>query len=679
MSKILVTSALPYANGPLHFGHIIEAIQCDIWVRAQNAAGNTCIYVCGSDAHGTPTMLKAREHKISPEQWVEKIYKSHLQDYKDFKIDFANFYTTHSVENEALAEQIYTKLKDNGDIEVRTIKQAFDVQQNMFLPDRFIKGTCPKCGTTEQYGDNCESCGATYSPTDLKDAISVLSGTKPIERESEHYFFKLNNYKDFLKKWITSGKLQPQIANKLAEWFNEDLKEWDISRDEPYFGFKIPGTANKYFYVWLDAPIGYIASFKNLCDKQGLDFNEFWAADSKTELYHFIGKDIVYFHALFWPAMLQGANFKTPDAIFAHGFLTINGQKMSKSRGTFITARSYLNHFEPDFLRYYFASKLNSSVEDLDLNLEDFIQKVNSDLIGKLINIASRAAKFINSKFENKVIYTRSPLYDKFVAKAEGIQQLYLSRDYNKAIRIIMSLADEVNTYIDEHKPWLLSKQADKLNEVQEVCSLSLNLFKLLVTYLSPVMPDLTNKVSSFLKVELNWQTLNPMHEHTINQFKPIFNRIDEDKVEKMLEDNQKQIQATTKPITDNITDNKDKLTNEDKEFKQEDDSLITFDEFAKIDLRVALIKHAEEVAGADKLLKLTLDVGQVDKQIFAGIKATYKPEELIGKLTVVVANLKPRKMRFGLSEGMMIVAVGEDRVWLLEPSSGAKPGMKVQ
>ncbi len=549
--KILVTSALPYANGEIHLGHLLEYIQTDIWVRFQKMMGNECHYVCADDAHGTPIMLKADELGIKPEVLIEDVSERHQADFKEFSIGFSQYHSTHSQENKDISANIYNKINDAGFIKTRTISQVFDPEKQMFLPDRFIKGDCPKCGANDQYGDNCEVCGATYSPTELKNAKSAISDTTPITKDSEHYFFDLPQFEVQLKAWTKAGHLQDEVSNKLSEWFEQGLQQWDISRDAPYFGFQIPGMEGKYFYVWLDAPIGYMASFKKLCDEQGLDFDEYFNKDSSTELYHFIGKDIVYFHALFWPAMLMGANYRTPSAIFAHGFLTVNGQKMSKSRGTFIQARTYLNHLNSECLRYYYAYKLSAKIDDIDLNLTDFKQRVNSDLVGKVVNIASRSAGFIVKKF-NKTLsaYVIEPeLYHEFIACSDVIKKHYEARNYNQAMREIMELADKANQYIDEHKPWQLVKEQDKQAQVHDVTSLAINLFRVLMTYLKPVLPVMAEQVEVLLNIDtLNWQDLKrPLTKHQINSFKPLMSRIEDEQIEQVIKDSKQSMQQPTK------------------------------------------------------------------------------------------------------------------------------------
>ena len=684
--KILVTSALPYANGSIHLGHLVEYIQTDIWVRFQKMQGHECYYVCADDAHGTPIMLRAQSEGITPEQLIAETSKEHQADFKDFAIAFDNYYSTHSPENRFFAETIYNRLNDAGHISKRTISQAYDPEKEMFLPDRFIKGECPKCGAADQYGDNCEVCGATYSPTELKNAVSAVSGAKPIEKDSEHFFFKLPDFEPMLKEWTASGHLQDEVSNKLQEWFEAGLQEWDISRDKPYFGFEIPGTTDKYFYVWLDAPIGYIASFKNLCDREGIDFDSFWESDSQSELYHFIGKDIIYFHGLFWPAMLHGAGFRTPTAIFAHGFLTVDGQKMSKSRGTFIKARTYLEQLNPEYLRYYFAAKLGSGVTDLDLNLEDFRLRVNSDLVGKVVNIASRCAGFIKKKFNSTLSETVSEpqLFDQFANAADAIAQHYEAREFSKAVREIMALADHANQYIDDKKPWQAIKEEGREQEVHDVCSMGLNLFRQLIIYLAPVLPVMADKVADFLNLDsMNWDDAQtPLTSHEIKKFKPLMMRVEDERVQAVIDASKEELKATQTEVKQDST--AAKADNDSPLSADPISETINFDDFAKIDLRIARIVKAEHVEKADKLLQLTLDLGGETRNVFAGIKSAYKPEDLEGKLTVMVANLAPRKMRFGLSEGMVLAAgPGGKDLWILNPDgdqeNGAQPGMRVK
>jgi len=671
--KILVTSALPYANGAIHIGHMVEYIQTDIWVRHQKMHGIQCTYVCADDAHGTPIMLRAQSEGITPEELVARMRKEHEKDFAEFHVAFDNYYSTHSEENRQLAETIYARLKQNGHISSRVITQLYDPVKEMFLPDRFVKGTCPKCKAEDQYGDNCEVCGSTYSPTDLINPKSAVSGAPPIEKESEHFFFKLPDFEGMLKTWLHAGHLQEEIANKLDEWFEVGLQEWDISRDSPYFGFEIPDSPGKYFYVWLDAPMGYFASFKNLCDRRDdLDFDEYLKSDSKTELYHFIGKDIIRFHALFWPAVLSGSGFRTPTAVFAHGFLTINGQKMSKSRGTFINARNYLDHLNPEYLRYYFAAKLTSRIDDIDLNLEDFAFRVNADLVGKVVNIASRCAGFVAKQFNNTLAkdLSQAALYQSFVDAGEKIIGLYESREFSQAMREIMALADKANQYIDEEKPWLLAKEQGKEQQVLDICSTGLNLFKVLTAYLKPVLPIMASNVESFLNIApVTWQNYQePLLGHKINKFKPLMTRVEQEKIDAMLEDAAKQKPQTSDKTSATAT-NVEPIAD-----------IIQYDDFAKLDLRIAKIIDAREVEGADKLLQLTLDIGSEKRNVFAGIKSAYQPEELIGKFTVMVANLAPRKMRFGISEGMVLAAgPGGKELWILQPDPGAQPGMRVK
>lgn len=681
MRKILVTSALPYANGPIHLGHLLEYIQTDIWVRFQKLKGEQCTYVCADDAHGTAIMLRAEKEGITPEQLIERVNQEHQTDFAGFSVAFDNYYSTHSEENKALAEKIYLALEADGKIATRSITQAFDPEKQLFLADRFVKGTCPKCKTEDQYGDNCESCGATYSPMELIDPKSAISGATPVEKDSQHFFFKLPEFQDFLKAWTRSGTLQEQIANKLAEWLDSGLQEWDISRDAPYFGFEIPGQPGKYFYVWLDAPIGYMASFQNLCSKDdSLDFDEYWKANSETELYHFIGKDIINFHALFWPAMLSCANYRTPTAVYAHGFVTVNGKKMSKSRGTFIKASTYLEHLDPEYLRYYFAAKLTAGVDDLDLNLEDFSQRVNADLVGKVVNIASRCAGFITKRFEGKLSATAdTTLLAPFVDAGEEIAALYEQREFGKAVRKIMELADIANQYIDEQAPWVIAKDPDQSQALQDICSSGINMFRQLITYLAPILPNMREKAETFLNSEITWANRTSLLEgHGINKFKPLMTRVETDKVSAMVEASK--VAAEAEMQLGKKTETAASQTSDDKQTDFEPVAEeIEFDDFAKVDLRVALIKNAEHVEGAKKLLKLTLDLGFTEKQVFSGIKSAYSPEQLIGKLTVVVANLKPRKMKFGMSEGMVLAAgPGGKEIWLLEPHAGAQPGMRI-
>jgi methionyl-tRNA synthetase len=661
--KILVTSALPYVNGPPHMGHMVEYIQTDIWVRFQKLRGHNCIYVCASDAHGTPIMIKARELGVTPEELTEKISKEFVSAFQDFGVDMDNYHTTHSPENEALTVEMFERLRDAGHIYTKTIEQAYDEKEGMFLPDRFVKGTCPFCKTPDQYGDACENCSKTYTPAELIDPVSVISGTTPVKRKSEHYFFKLGEYDERLRAWMKASSLDKNAVAKLEEWFEAGLQDWDISRDAPYFGFRIPGTDDKYFYVWLDAPVGYPASFRNLCDRRDdLDFDEYWRPGHDTEVYHFIGKDIMYFHMLFWPAVLEGSGFRTPTSVYAHGFLTVNGLKMSKSRGTFIKARTYLDNLDPSYLRYYYAAKLGPTIEDIDLNLDDFIARVNSDLVGKLVNIASRCAGFVNKRFDGKLSASLADeeLFAEITSSAEAIGAHYDQREFSKAMRLVMALADKANRYIDDRKPWVMIKDDSQLDEVQSVCTLGLNMFRSLMIYLSPVIPAVAEGAREFLgEKEWHWEDAGqPLLNSTINKFKPLLTRVEPDQVQRMIE----QSKDTHDPSA------------------AENDDTISIDDFMKVDLRIARIDKAEPVEGADKLLALTLDLGDSTRNVFAGIKAAYEPESLVGRQIIVVANLAPRKMRFGVSEGMVLAAgPGGEDIFLLAPDDGAKPGMRVK
>jgi methionyl-tRNA synthetase len=645
-------------------GHLVEYLQTDIWVRFQKLRGHDCIYVCASDAHGTPIMLKARELGITPEALTKGYAAEFANDFRDFGVDFDNYYTTHSPENEALVTEMFKVLSDKGDIFTRTIEQSYDEKEGMFLPDRFVRGTCPFCKAEDQYGDACENCSKTYSPADLIDPVSVISGTAPVRRKSEHYFFKLSSYGDRLRRWMSEAKLDHNVVAKLEEWFEAGLQDWDISRDAPYFGFRIPGTDDKYFYVWLDAPVGYMASFRHLCKRRDdLDFDDYWRPGGDAEVYHFIGKDIMYFHTLFWPAVLAGAGFRTPTSVFVHGFLTVNGQKMSKSRGTFIKARTYLDNLDASFLRYYYAAKLGPTIEDIDLNLEDFIARVNSDLVGKLINIASRCAGFISKRFDGRLA-NRLPdaaLFDEFASASETIAMHYDRREYSKAMRLIMTLADQANRYIDDNKPWLMVKDEDKLTDVQLVCTQGLNMFRSLMIYLSPVIPAVAVDARAFLSEDgWLWQDASsPLLDATLPDFQPLLTRVEPTQVQRMIEQSQ---ESTPVPRAET------------------DSAMISIEEFMKIDLRIARIEKAESVEGADKLLALTLDIGDSTRQVFAGIKAAYDAPSLVGKHVVVVANLTPRKMRFGVSEGMVLAAgPGGADIFLLSPDDGAEPGMRVK
>ncbi len=669
--KILVTSALPYANGPIHLGHMVEYIQTDIWARFQRLHGHQCYYVCAEDAHGTPIMLRAEQEKLSPEQLIERFRHEHETDFQDFFICFDNYYSTHSPENRSYAEHIYRKLDEAGYIRRRRIHQAYDPERGMFLPDRFIRGRCPRCKSAEQYGDSCEACGATYNPTELIDAVSALSGVKPVERESEHYFFDLPAFEGMLREWIQTGCRQSEVAHKIQEWFDSGLKEWDISRDAPYFGFRIPDTKDKYFYVWLDAPIGYLASFRNLCDREGIDFDAYMKPGGDTELYHFIGKDIIYFHGLFWPAMLKGSGFRTPSAICAHGFLTIDGQKMSKSRGTFITARAYLNHLNPEYLRYYFAFRLDHSVSDINLSMDDFISRVNSDLIGKVINLASRCAGFIHRHFGGQLgeRLHEPALFEECAAAAESIAAAYEGRQFSRAMREIMQLADQGNQYITRQRPWELAKKGDHA-ELQAICATGLNCFRQLMIYLKPVLPVTARATESFLSIDpLHWQDAQqPLLAHQIAPFQPMLQRIEQKRIDAMLKEARTDLapEGQRSPEAARST---------------EQPTPVGIDDFMRIDLRVARIIRAETVDGAERLLQLQLDLGKERRTVFAGIRGAYTPRQLEGRLAVVVANLEPRKMRFGVSEGMILAADGAESggIFLLAPDSGAEPGMRIR
>ena len=685
--KILVTSALPYANGAIHLGHMVEHIQTDIWVRFQKMRGHECYYCCADDTHGTPIMLAAEKQGISPEELIAKVHQEHIADFSGFGIGYDNYYSTHSPENRHFSETIYQALKANNKIQSRNIQQLFDPEKQMFLPDRFVKGECPKCHAKDQYGDNCESCGATYSPTELINPYSAVSGATPVLKDTEHFFFKLSECADFLRDW-TSGQtvlansqtqthLQAQSLNKMNEWLGKDeegnstLSDWDISRDAPYFGFQIPDEPNKYFYVWLDAPVGYMASFQNLCTRLGLDFNEFFRADSETEMYHFIGKDILYFHALFWPAMLQFSGYRTPTGVFAHGFLTVDGQKMSKSRGTFITARSYLDGgLNPEWMRYYIAAKLNSRIEDIDLNVQDFIARVNSDLVGKYVNIAARAAGFIRKRFSGSLkAVTDSTLLQQLMAKSESIANDYETREYAKALREVMTLADVVNEYVDANKPWELAKQADQEARLHQVCSELINAFKILTVYLSPVLPKVAEHAAAFLNINaLTWQdsTQTLPENHPINEYKHLMQRIEEKQVSDLVEANKQSIQAAAAPESSQYVPVSEQCS---------------FDDFMKVDMRVAKVLNCEAVEGSTKLLKFSLDFGFETRTIFSGIAASYpNPAELNGRYVIAVVNFAPRKMaKFGVSEGMILSAADNNgKLRLLDVHEGAQAGDKV-
>lgn len=680
--KILVTSALPYANGSIHLGHMVEHIQTDVWVRFQKLRGHECHYCCADDTHGTPVMLAAQKQGIAPEDMIAKVRKEHLADFTGFFIGYDNYYSTHSPENKQFSQDIYRALKAGGKIESRVIEQLFDPEKQMFLPDRFVKGECPKCHAQDQYGDNCEVCGTTYSPTELINPYSAVSGVKPELRESEHFFFKLGECADFLKAW-TSGNnphdgkphLQAEALNKMKEWLGEGeettLSDWDISRDAPYFGFEIPDAPGKYFYVWLDAPVGYMASFKNLCGRIGIDFDEYFKAGSQTEMYHFIGKDILYFHALFWPAMLHFSGHRAPTGVYAHGFLTVDGQKMSKSRGTFITAKSYLEQgLNPEWMRYYIAAKLNSKIEDIDLNLQDFISRVNSDLVGKYVNIAARASGFIAKRFEGKLKdVSDSALLAKLTAQSEAIAECYENREYAKALRDIMALADAVNEYVDANKPWELAKQEGQDERLHEVCSELINAFTILTAYLAPVLPQTAANAARFLNLDaITWaNTRVTLGEHTINKYEHLMQRVEQKQVDDLIEANKQSIQTTPAPV-------------EDSKYEKVAEQA-SFDDFMKIDMRVAKVLNCEAVEGSTKLLKFDLDFGFEKRIIFSGIAASYpNPAELNGRMVIAVANFAPRKMaKFGVSEGMILsAATAEGKLKLLDVDAGAQPGDKV-
>ncbi|WP_304670708.1 methionine--tRNA ligase [Neisseria polysaccharea] len=681
--KILVTSALPYANGSIHLGHMVEHIQTDVWVRFQKLRGHECYYCCADDTHGTPVMLAAQKQGIAPEDMIAKVREEHLADFTGFSIGYDNYYSTHSPENKQFSQDIYRALKANGKIESRVIEQLFDPEKQMFLPDRFVKGECPKCHAQDQYGDNCEVCGTTYSPTELINPYSAVSGAKPELRESEHFFFKLGECADYLKEW-TSGNnphdgkphLQAEALNKMKEWLGEGeettLSDWDISRDAPYFGFEIPDAPGKYFYVWLDAPVGYMASFKNLCDRIGIDFDEYFKANSQTEMYHFIGKDILYFHALFWPAMLHFSGHRAPTGVYAHGFLTVDGQKMSKSRGTFITAKSYLEQgLNPEWMRYYIAAKLNSKIEDIDLNLQDFISRVNSDLVGKYVNIAARASGFIAKRFEGRLKdVADSALLAKLTAQSEAIAEQYENREYARALRDIMALADIVNEYVDANKPWELAKQEGQDARLHEVCSELINAFTMLTAYLAPVLPKVAENAAKFLNLEaITWvNTRKTLGEHAINKYEHLMQRVEQKQVDDLIEANKQSIAAAAAPAAE-----------ESKYEKVAEQA--SFDDFMKIDMRVAKVLNCEAVEGSTKLLKFDLDFGFEKRIIFSGIAASYpNPAELNGRMVIAVANFAPRKMaKFGVSEGMILSAATADgKLKLLDVDTGAQPGDKV-
>ncbi|HEX2465744.1 MAG TPA: methionine--tRNA ligase [Thermoanaerobaculia bacterium] len=667
--RILVTSALVYSNGPVHLGHMLEQIQTDIWVRAMRMRGHDVIYVCADDTHGSPVMLRAEREGIPIKAMLARFYEEHTEDIAGFAIGVDKYHTTHSPETRYFTELIYTRLRDGGHIATREVRQLYDPERGMFLPDRFVKGTCPRCASPNQNGDNCEVCGATYTPADLIDPVSVVSGARPVERSSEHYFVKLGDFETLLRGWVSTDRLQPEIVNKLDEWFVEQLRDWDISRDAPYFGFEIPDAPGKYFYVWFDAPIGYMGSFKALCDDRGLDFDAYWAPDSTAELYHFIGKDIPYFHCLFWPAMLHGGGFRMPTAVWVHGWLNVNGEKMSKSRGTFITARAFLDHLDPEHLRYYYAARLGEGVADIDLSFQDYTNRVNSDLVGKIVNIASRCSGFLDRLFDARLGPTLDTpeLFARAAAQADAIGEDFEARAYNRAIRRITAIADEANKWIDERKPWEIARDETRRDELQAVLTTGLNLFRALMVYLKPVLPRTAEKAEAFLQVEpLAWADAGrALLDHRIRRYEALTTRVDEAKIAEMIEaskegtaEDQRMSRLTEEPIAPPIN----------------------YDEFSKIDLRVARVVEAAKVEGADKLLRLRLDVGGEERTVFAGIKSAYDPATLQGRLVVVVANLAPKKMRFGVSEGMVLAAGGgEAEIFLLQPDSGAEPGMRVR
>ena len=676
---LLVTSALPYANGSIHLGHMVEHIQTDIWVRYQRMQGHTVYLICADDTHGTPVMLAAEAQGITPEAMIERARAEHMHDFVGFHIAHDLYYSTHTPETRHWACEIYNRLKAAGFITIRPIEQLYDPVKSMFLPDRFIKGECPRCHAKDQYGDNCEVCGASYEPTDLINPVSVVSGAVPVRKTSEHHFFSLGKCEDFLKKWTRSGTIPTEAANKLDEWFKTGLTDWDISRDKPYFGFEIPGAPDKFFYVWLDAPIGYMGTFQKLADERGLNFDDFWKKDSTAELYHFIGKDILYFHSLFWPATLECAGIRTPTQLFVHGFLTVNGQKMSKSRGSFITAGHYLKYLDPEYLRYYYAAKLNAGMDDIDLNLEDFIARVNSDLVGKYVNIASRTAGFISKRFDGQLAKAHSSeaqeLVERFYASANAIGALYDAREFGRALREIMVLADAANQFVDGAKPWDMAKDATQDAKLQSVCTSCLELFRLLSLFLKPVLPVLAVKVESFLDIApLTWHDATEgasLLGHRIKPYQHLITRVDPKQVESL-------VQASLESLTPEAPAAVAPAVTMASTIPPVSDT-IGIDDFSRIDLRVARIVAAEEVVEADKLLKLTLDIGLEQRTVFAGIKSAYTPEELVGRLTVMVANLSPRKMRFGESQGMVLAAGDGTSIYILSPDSGASPGQRIK
>lgn len=697
----LVTTALPYANGPLHLGHLVGYIQADIWVRARRMHGATTHFVCADDTHGTPIMLAAEKAGMTPEQFIADIQAGHEKDFAAFGVNFDHYDSTNSAANRQLTEEIYAKLQKRGSIAVRSIQQLFDPERQMFLPDRYIKGECPKCGTLDQYGDNCENCGATYSPTDLKNPRSVVSGATPVLRDSEHYFFQLGQFTEFLSDWMKGDVANSGVKAKLREWIDAGLRDWDISRDAPYFGFEIPGAPGKFFYVWLDAPIGYLSSFKNLCAKTGIDFDQFLDTarnqNSETELHHFLGKDIVNFHGLFWPAVLHGAGYRSPTALHVNGYLTVNGAKMSKSRGTFIQARTYLDAgLNPEALRYYFAAKSSAGVDDLDLNFDDYTARVNSDLVGKFVNIASRCAGFISKRFDGKLAaeLPDADLYQRGYASFGEIQTAYEAGDFNHAIRLIMALADEANRYIDEKKPWVIAKQEGADAELQAVCSQGINLFRLLAAALQPILPNIANQAGRFLNAPItHWHDAEkPLLAHQIGEYQSLLTRIDPKNIEAMIEaskEDMKPNQASA-PVAKSGSQRSEAAiaakaaptTAANPEASASSPPNIGIEDFAKLDLRIGKVLECEFVEGSDKLLRFKLDAGDLgERQIFSGIRAAYQePEKLVGRSVVFIANLAPRKMRFGISEGMILSAgSGGDDLFLLDVDAGSQAGMPVK
>lgn len=683
--QILVTNALPYANGPLHLGHMVGYVQADIWVRFQRMCGQDVTYVCADDAHGTPIMLAAEKAGVTPEAFIDKVRVEHAQDFHDFGVRFDHYHSTHSEENRHFSELIYKRLKDGGFIARRSIQQLYDPVKEMFLPDRYIKGECPKCGTADQYGDNCENCGAAYSPTDLKNPRSVVSGAEPVMRDSEHFFFELGKFQGFLQNWLEGDVAHPSVKAKLREWFEAGLKDWDISRDAPYFGFPIPNEPGKFFYVWLDAPIGYMASHRSLSAKTGQDFDLYWNAGVDTELHHFIGKDIVNFHGLFWPAMLHGSQHRTPTKLHVNGYLTINGAKMSKSRGTFVRARTWLDHLNPETLRYYFAAKLGSGVDDLDLDLMDFQARVNSDLVGKFVNIASRCAGFIEKLFEGRLAVSMHDrtLFDDLASESDNLRTMYEAGDYSAALREIMLMADDANAEIQKLAPWTLAKNPEQREQLHQVCTTFLNVFRQIALYLKPVLPEIAAKVEHFLAVPaLTWADVGkPLLGHTILSYEALITRVEQKSIDAMMATEAAPVEAAEKPAAATAAAKPTVRTATAEAPEPAAANLISIDDFGKVDLRIARIVSAEHIEGADKLLRLKLDLGPLgERQVFAGIKSAYAPETLVGRLTMCVANLAPRKMKFGTSSGMVLAASDErGGPFLLAPDAGAQPGMRVK